>query len=312
MHQLEYTECQICNIPLKGVVEEGGIVKVGCNLCGHFLIERNIFDDLRGTYPRQLKEGGWVKLSHYSRMQNMYRKKALFTAELVASLLSGTFQTLQQQQSNLLLYLGYKGKAGHAVIVRTSLDFPVIGSHDKEGFKLILTWLRSQGFVNTSEKETIGGGMSTVLTIPGLIEFEKLKNTSTSFRCFMAMQFNNSRVKRLYEDHITKAVADLGCQINIVTDEQTAGLIDDQILMHLNLAKFIIADVSDRNLNVFWEAGYAEGQGTPVIYICEKESFKDNHPFDTNHRLHVLWEAGEEQDFTRRLKATVSATFPDL
>ena len=37
-------------------------------------------------------------------------------------------------------------------------------------------------------------------------------------------------------------------------------------------AKFVIADLTHDNNGAYWEAGYAEGLGKPVIYICEKET----------------------------------------
>ncbi len=39
-------------------------------------------------------------------------------------------------------------------------------------------------------------------------------------------------------------------------------------------AKFVIADLTHGNDGAYWEAGYAEGLGKPVAYICEKEEFK--------------------------------------
>jgi nucleoside 2-deoxyribosyltransferase len=59
---------------------------------------------------------------------------------------------------------------------------------------------------------------------------------------------------------------------------------------------FLIADLSDNNEGAYWEAGFAEGLGKPVFYICcEKDPSdptkdKKTH-FDTNHRHTVRWNA---------------------
>ena len=51
-------------------------------------------------------------------------------------------------------------------------------------------------------------------------------------------------------------------------------------------AKFVIADLTHDNNGAYWEAGYAEGLGKPVVYICEKTKFEDKNNgthFDVNH-----------------------------
>jgi hypothetical protein len=78
--------------------------------------------------------------------------------------------------------------------------------------------------------------------------------------------------------------------------------------------RFLIADLSHANLGAYWEAGYAEGLGKPVIYTCERSVFLDpqRQPhFDTNHHLTVLWNLDEMDLFCSNLKATIRATLPD-
>ena len=39
-------------------------------------------------------------------------------------------------------------------------------------------------------------------------------------------------------------------------------------------AKFVIVDLTHDNHGAYWEAGYAEGLGKPVIYVCKKDKFE--------------------------------------
>ena len=56
----------------------------------------------------------------------------------------------------------------------------------------------------------------------------------------------------------------------------------------------------------YWEAGYAEGLGKPVIYICEKAKFDEvKTHFDTNHSTTVPWSEGKGDEFKRELIATL-------
>jgi len=76
-------------------------------------------------------------------------------------------------------------------------------------------------------------------------------------------------------------------------------------------ALFKTSYITDENHGVYWEAGYAEGLGRPVIYTCEKTYFeKVKTHFDTNHHLTVIWEEDKINEALDKLKATVRTTLP--
>jgi nucleoside 2-deoxyribosyltransferase len=68
----------------------------------------------------------------------------------------------------------------------------------------------------------------------------------------------------------------------------------------------VLVDLTHENAGAYWEAGYAEGLGKPVLYICERTKFdeKKTH-FDTNHCTTVLWHPDSILDFVEDLKATL-------
>ena len=49
---------------------------------------------------------------------------------------------------------------------------------------------------------------------------------------------------------------------------------------------FIIADLSNRNSNVFYELGYAHAIGKLCILITQ---YAENIPFDLKHRRHIVY-----------------------
>ena len=96
-------------------------------------------------------------------------------------------------------------------------------------------------------------------------------------------------------------------------DEPRAGLIDDKLRVEIQASDFIIADLTHDNLGAYWEAGYAEGLGKPVIYTCEKEKFEtEKTHFDTNHHLTIIWDKDAPESAGENLKATIRATLPQL
>lgn len=95
-------------------------------------------------------------------------------------------------------------------------------------------------------------------------------------------------------------------------DEPRAGLIDDSLRLAIKRSRFLIADLTHANNGAYWEAGYAEGVGKPVIYTCEENAFANSGThFDTNHHQTVIWEADRPEDAARRLKATIRLSLPD-
>ncbi len=68
----------------------------------------------------------------------------------------------------------------------------------------------------------------------------------------------------------------------------------------------MLVDLTHDNSGAYWEAGYAEGLGKPVVYICERGKFDaaKTH-FDTNHCTTVMWTQEEPMQFVDELVATV-------
>lgn len=72
-----------------------------------------------------------------------------------------------------------------------------------------------------------------------------------------------------------------------------------------------MSDLTNNNIGAYWEAGYAEGLGKPVIYLCEKSQFNEfKTHFDTNHHTTVVWDENDMDAAVKNLKDTIRATLP--
>ena len=60
----------------------------------------------------------------------------------------------------------------------------------------------------------------------------------------------------------------------------------DKIYKEIEESDFVIADLSDKNPNVFYELGYAHAIGKLCILITKDA---DNIPFDLKHRRHIVY-----------------------
>ena len=156
-----------------------------------------------------------------------------------------------------------------------------------------------------------------ILSLDGWAEVERLQKerTRTGNLAFIAMPFGNERLNSLVANHFVPAVRSAGFELRRLDQGQPAGLIDDQLRVRIRTARFVVSDLTDRNNGAYWEAGFAEGLGTPVIYSCERSVFesdqKSERPhFDTNHLVTVLWEAQAPEAAAKQLKAIIRATLP--
>jgi hypothetical protein len=74
-------------------------------------------------------------------------------------------------------------------------------------------------------------------------------------------------------------------------------------------ARFVISDLTHDSFGAYWEAGFGEGCGIPVIYMCEKGKWEDSKThFDTNHMGTIIWEAGDLKKGQETLVAMIRAT----
>lgn len=131
-----------------------------------------------------------------------------------------------------------------------------------------------------------------VLTLQGWDRYEQLKRANPqSISAFMAMQFNDPQMDRVYREHFQPTLAAIRYQLQTVT--ANAGLIDYQIRLQVSASRFIVADLTHENRGVYFEAGYAEGIGRPVIFTCRADAFnpQTGRPhFDVNHHQCVRWD----------------------
>jgi hypothetical protein len=61
---------------------------------------------------------------------------------------------------------------------------------------------------------------------------------------------------------------------------------------------------------LYWEAGFAEGLGKPVIYVCRSvgDGEKDIVHFDAGHRHTVRWSRNSYARTSEQLKAVIRNT----
>jgi nucleoside 2-deoxyribosyltransferase len=127
----------------------------------------------------------------------------------------------------------------------------------------------------------------------------------------MALAFGKPDLDKVVSETFAPAVANTGFELRTLVQGQGAGLIDDQLRTALRNCRFVLADITHGNHGAYWEAGFAEGLGTPVIYTCRKAEWDERKShFDTNHLVTIIWDPTNLSDAAERLAATIRATLP--
>lgn len=286
---------------------DGDKKRIDCPRCGQYSIAGTAYV----TLPQDLQGDPKARavLSHAIRRMQGSSSSPLITNALARQLLqSGSLPSPAQQAEDLILWLGENTPApGEAVELDDRPLTAIIGALNESGVEFILTELTNQELV---VGEMLDGGVT--LTFRGWQRYEELqRGQSRSRKGFMAMSFKNETLNEIFVYHFKPAAKAAGFDLIRVDENPPAGLIDAHIQNEIRTARFLVADLTDQNAGAYWEAGFAEGLGKPVIYTCEKQVFqtKGTH-FDTSHFHTVLWEKEKPAEAGYKLQETIRATLP--
>ncbi len=304
--------CPICKNPdATEEPTEGDLSQFACPRCGLYRISRTALDDLDSTLLR----GNWnheALLSHFvGRMQTNNSVPILYFETLEQIIENETLPNVKEQADRLVRWLGDSLPApGQRLQIRDDTHSGLVGAVNSAGLFFVVAGLKEKGLIDSDD--TIGASDVT-LTFNGWQYYEDLKRGGQSGQsAFMAMQFGNQLLDDMFEHYFRRAVAETGYQLRRLDDEPRAGLIDDRLRVEIQNSRFIIADLTYDNNGAYWEAGYAEGLGKPVIYTCESTHFTERRThFDTNHHLTVIWNNDNPEDAVEKLKATIRATIAE-
>ncbi|MDD4708086.1 MAG: hypothetical protein PHO47_07765 [Firmicutes bacterium] len=134
------------------------------------------------------------------------------------------------------------------------------------------------------------------------------KNTDIVIKenyCFVLMPFEEE-LKEIYEDSIRLAFEEIGFNCERADDIFHNTSIMEVIWTKICSAEIIVADLTGKNPNVFYEIGIAHTLGKEVILITQN---KEDVPFDLRHLKYIKYSItrrGQEQ-LKEELKITVQA-----
>jgi nucleoside 2-deoxyribosyltransferase len=187
-------------------------------------------------------------------------------------------------------------------------DYPLLFLTRREQMVDIYLHLKKLDRIRDTSHMT-GKAPVVQLTLPGWQRLEELRKTSSnSDQAFVAMSFDDD-MRTLYADAIAPALKATGYEPFRVDDRPHNEKIDDRIVAEIRQSGLVVADFTQQKNGVYWEAGFAQGLGIPVIRTCRSDDLRGNKlHFDTRQYLHIEWTAAA--DLRQKLETHIRATIP--
>ena len=224
------------------------------------------------------------------------------------------------QASNLIARIGdCETQEGKGLFVNAKTEAPLVGAFDEVMLRSLLSELTQRGLVKPLEQteDPLPKGKTRIrvhrvhrvgLTLDGWERYESEKRGRFAGDYgFIAMKFGEPALEKLVSEIVKPAVRkQVGYELVDMRNVSEAGIIDNILRTQIRDAAFVLVDLTHDNPGAYWEGGYAEGLGKPVIYLCERKKFDTDKPhFDTNHCTTEMWSSDDPKSFVDSLVATL-------
>lgn len=309
-------QCPLCNREKFSILStENDVYSIDCRICGVFRIHKSL-------NPEEYSSDLYL-LSGWTRERAEKNKDPLtilpneinpsedgITVEGILSL-PAIPRTIDESVIKLLDAVRRKsGFFGDEISIAGSYDYTLAYlEHVKRAhfdfrypIHKLLEQVIGQGWIRLCGPEK----SRYEITVEGLRQIEKAKEfVPQSTDCFVAMKFGDKLLDKAYTDAMIPAIEEAGYKpIQMAFEEHNNNIMDEMVAC-IRKCRFVVADLSFQNQNVYFEAGFAQGLGIPVIYTCH-EYHVEQIKFDTQHTNQIRWT--EIEDLRVKLKNRILAT----
>ena len=304
-----------CPICLNSVVEHWltnqAATGFTCEICGQFKVSSTAQAVLAANKDRYSTVKRAALSYRLRRATDAGSEQLMVTSDWIEgkALELLALPTPAQQATNIIRFVGDEtSQTGNDLDQFPESFHASIGAPNREFAMKTVADLVDRGWLNATRiPGEYYGAQDARLTLAGWERYEAERQGETSGNYgFMAMQFGNDALESFLSEHIRPAIHTMGYELNTTRDKSRAGIIDNLMRIDIRDSAFVLVDLTHDNRGAYWEAGYAEGLGKPVLYICEKSKFEDTQThFDTNHSTTVCWNSANPAKFKDDLIATL-------
>ena len=315
-------KCPVCLCESACQRPRPGLLK--CDICGTYKTS-----DKLDLVDRQYDSSHWnlsssqrAVLSHHIRTKSDASSQTgsdplEITSEVLDSFRSNrSLPSRAEQATNIIRFIGDEvSRSGGEVVDQLPVGFyAIIGARDRDAAIRLTKELVKHQRLTANLSGAAGIDQATGRPFSSVSDIDLSLDEWNQYKAkkrggfdenygFLAMKFDDPDLNLFVKDVVKPAVKEnIGYNLIDMRDRRKAGIIDEIMRRRIRDAKFVIVDLTHDNSGAYWEAGYAEGLGKQVIYICEKKKFADKKThFNTNHCMTVLWSRDDDEGFRQEL-----------
>lgn len=293
--------CQFCGSNITETYDFQSCRRFICKKCGIYQLKN-------GNFDLQLSKKEKIIFKHYFLMpKEDARRLDIIELNNKKEILSRVRypKNLTEKIDKIISYFGNRTEYVEQLIILSWEElYRLFFIWDKDEYFSIFDYIENKkkylNALNTTDNR-----IGFKLTIEGIEYYEsQLAHKKILDQCFVAMWFNDE-INPYYES-VQLAVAgtdtknrdslDYGANYQIIKidNKEHINYIPDEIMSEIKRSRFIIADLTGSRGGVYYEAGYADGLGLPVILTCRTNDLETVH-FDLKQKNILLW-TNDESD----------------
>lgn len=285
-------KCLICHGEAR--VNEGRVFvedlhKVKCQLCGEYTWVEELKD-----YVFDLPKVDRMKLAGYSLERTLLGSPVTLTTEdAVKSAIDAAPTDVLDKFDRLILNLARRtGHLGQLIELDTENEFSL--GYCESGSELLgqLAQLRHLDYI---ESRPTLSSRSVIMSVRGFQRARELRAAlgPSSEQGFVAMSFG-IELRSCYDNAIEPAIRAARYKPLRLDRDPHNDRIDSKIIVEIKRSRFVVADLTEQKHGVYYEAGFAQGLGLPVIWTCRRKPDADETHFDTRQFNQLRWDNEEE------------------
>ena len=304
------SKCPICDSKVSEVtIRSAGVGEIRCPNCGTFHTSDEFAGMTLSGYSSADRAliSGWVRERWRRREPNL----VVFSGDINDAIQRLPRLKPPEKAERVLLLIEKLTTHFGALVPHSYLSAADAWAENPLELDTYRKWLSNKDWINLI-------GENAELTMDGWAEIQRIRQQGEALgnRAFIAMKYGDGPLDAIVAGHFGPACGQAGFELRRLDHKQPAGLIDDQLRVAIRTSKVLICDLTHGNKGAYWEAGFAEGLGKPVIFTCRHDVFDDkthehNPHFDTAHMKTIRWDPADPGVASAELKVTLRATFPN-
>jgi nucleoside 2-deoxyribosyltransferase len=266
-----------------GKVPTPPMVSYQCPVCGSYEIPPRAAG-IRDEPTPNRKFSAWI------REQNEQGLEVRFPSESTITNVLNSLPDYRPSEKQLKLLKAIERRSdppGTTVVLSAGRDIPLAYSSSSTELAFHIQALKERGFLSSPT------AWKAKITPAGWDYLDKhASDLKAKTQAFVAMSFSDE-MKAIWEDAIKPAISEAGYTPYRVDEDLHSENIIFKIMAEIKDSRFVVADLTEQNNGVYFEAGYGLGLGLPVIWTIRKDDVENVH-FDTAQYNQIRWESAEE------------------